>query len=120
MIKPIKTLIVHEFEQIRHIDSDQDGIRNMKISQDFYDHLQKLTAREPGEYTNDDYEFISDIHKIKYNKPPKVKEHYLNKILISIKLKMNIPLIQKLWSLIIFYHKILGRITCFFQMFEYF
>ena len=75
----IKTLIDHEFEQIRHIDSDQDGIRNMKISQDFYDHLQKLTAREPGEYTNDDYEFISDIHKIKYNKPPKVKEHYLNK-----------------------------------------
>ena len=75
----IQNFIKHEFEQIRHIDSDQDGIRNMKISQDFYDHLQKLTAREPGEYTNDDYEFISDIHKIKYNKPPKVKEHYLNK-----------------------------------------
>ena len=39
----IKTLIVHEFEQIRHIDTDEDGIRNMKISQEFYDRLQKLT-----------------------------------------------------------------------------
>ena len=75
----IKTLIVHEFEQIRHIDSDEDGIRNMKISQDFYDSLQKLTVKVPEEYTHDDFVFISSIHKIKYNKPPKVRENYINK-----------------------------------------
>ena len=83
----IKTLIVHEFEQIRHIDTDEDGIRNMKISQEFYDHLKKLTVREPNEYTNDDYSFISDIHKIKYNKPPKVKENYINKNLDTDKIE---------------------------------
>ena len=75
----IKTLIVHEFEQIRHIDSDEDGIRNMKISQDFYNNLQKLTIKVPDEYTHDDFVFISNIHKIKYNKPPKVRENYINK-----------------------------------------
>ena len=83
----IKTLIVHEFEQIRHIDTDEDGIRNMKISQEFYDRLQKLTFRAPDEYTDDDYAFISDIHKIKYNKPPKVKENYINKNLDTDKIE---------------------------------
>ena len=40
----IRTFIKHEYEQIRHIDSDVDGIRNMKITQDFYDSLEKLNS----------------------------------------------------------------------------
>ena len=41
----------------------------------------------PDEYTDDDYAFISDIHKIKYNKPPKVKENYINKNLDTDKIE---------------------------------
>ena len=41
----IRTFIKHEYEQIRHIDSDVDGIRNMKITQDFYDSLEKLNSK---------------------------------------------------------------------------
>ena len=43
----IRTFIKHEYEQIRHIDSDVDGIRNMKITQDFYDSLEKLNLKSP-------------------------------------------------------------------------
>tara|TARA_Y100001958_G_scaffold102574_1_gene71341 strand:- start:2999 stop:4528 length:1530 start_codon:yes stop_codon:yes gene_type:complete len=78
----IKTFIAHEFEQIRHIDSDTDGIRNMKITQKFYDHLEALYSKASDQYDEDDYVFISDLHKIKYNKPPKVSGSYLNKALM--------------------------------------
>ena len=77
----IKTFITHEFEQIRHIDSDTDGIRNMKITQKFYDHLEELYSKPTDQYSQDDYFFISNLHKIKYNKPPKVSGSYLNKTL---------------------------------------
>jgi len=74
----IRTFIRHEYEQIRHIDSDADGIRNMKITQDFYDTLEKLSSKSPNHYEEHDYAFISNLHKIKYNKPPKVKNNYIN------------------------------------------
>ena len=35
----LKTFIKHEYEQLCHIDSDIDGIRNMKITQAFYNTL---------------------------------------------------------------------------------
>ena len=74
----IKTFINHEFEQIRHIDSDEDGIRNMKITQEFYNKLEELYTKSPVEYDQVDYKFISSLHKIKYNKPPKVRKNYIN------------------------------------------
>ena len=74
----IRTFIKHEYEQIKHIDSDADGIRNMKITQDFYDSLEKLNLKSSDQYKDEDYEFISDLHKIKYNKPPKVRNNYIN------------------------------------------
>ena len=80
--KIIKTFIAHEFEQIRHIDSDIDGIRNMKITQKFYNHLESLYMKSTNQYDEDDYAFISNLHKIKYNKPPKASGSYLNKDLI--------------------------------------
>ena len=70
----IQNFIKHEYEQIRHIDSDIDGIRNMKITQNFYNKLEKLTTTEPDIYCDDDYEFISNLHRIKYNKPPKIQD----------------------------------------------
>ena len=84
----IKTLITHEFEQIRHIDSDTDGIRNMKITQKFYDHLETLYSKSTNQYDEDDYAFISNLHKIKYNKPPKVRNNYINQ-------KLNFNEIEK-------------------------
>ena len=77
----IRTFVKHEYEQIRHIDSDVDGIRNMKITQDFYDSLKKINSKSPNQYKEDDYAFISNLHKIKYNKPPKVKNNYINQLL---------------------------------------
>ena len=77
----IQNFIKHEYEQIRHIDSDMDGIRNMKITQAFYNTLEKLTTTEPDMYCDDDYEFISNLHKIKYNKPPKISGPYINQSL---------------------------------------
>ena len=74
----IRTFIKHEYEQIKHIDSDADGIRNMKITQHFYDFLEKLNLKSSDQYKDDDYAFISDLHKIKYNKPPKVRNNYIN------------------------------------------
>ena len=77
--KIIKTFVNHEFEQICHIDSDADGIRNMKITQNFYDYLERLSSKPEDQYNDDDYTFISSLHKIKYNKPPKHTTNYLNK-----------------------------------------
>ena len=77
----LKTFVIHEYEQIKHIDSDEDGIRNMKITQKFYDHLENLSRKSVTSYTDLDYAFISDLHKIKYNKPPKTQKNYLNKSL---------------------------------------
>ena len=77
----IQNFIKHEYEQIRHIDSDMDGIRNMKITQAFYNKLEKLATTEPDVYSDDDYEFISDLHRIKYNKPPKISGPYINQSL---------------------------------------
>ena len=51
----IRTFIKHEYEQIKHIDSDVDGIRNMKITQDFYDSLEKLNSKSSDQYKDDDY-----------------------------------------------------------------
>ena len=61
--KIIKTFINHEFEQIRHIDNDFDGIRNMKITQEFYDHLESynnILNKTEDQYIDDDY-FLSLI-----------------------------------------------------------
>tara|TARA_Y100001936_G_scaffold154930_1_gene151193 strand:- start:6732 stop:8258 length:1527 start_codon:yes stop_codon:yes gene_type:complete len=77
----IKTFVSHEFEQIRHIDSDIDGIRNMKITQEFYDRLEDIYKKSPNQYIDEDYTFISNLHRIKYNKPPQVKKNYINESL---------------------------------------
>ena len=77
----IQNFLKHEYEQIKHIDSDADGIRNMKITQSFYDKLEKLASSKTDIYSDDDYEFISDLHRIKYNKPPKISGPYLNQSL---------------------------------------
>ncbi len=61
-----------------------DGIRNMKITQAFYDKLEKLANIEPDVYSDNDYEFISDLHRVKYNKPPLVQRKYLNEGLTKI------------------------------------
>ncbi len=71
-------LVKHEYEQISHIDSDLDGIRNMKITQEFYNSLKKINNKRFEKYTEDDLMFISTLHKIKYNKPPKIKSSLIN------------------------------------------
>ena len=71
-------LVKHEYEQICHIDSDIDGIRNMKITQEFFNSLEKTKNKNHELYTKDDLRFISTIHKIKYNKPPKTKSFLIN------------------------------------------
>ena len=53
----------------------------MKITQKFYDKLEKLANIEPDVYCDDDYEFISILHRIKYNKPPKFSGPYMNQSL---------------------------------------
>ena len=73
------TMIKHEYEQITHIDSDADGIRNVKITQEFYDSLKNLYNKEHTTFSDEDYEFISLLHKIRYNKAPKSRPNYLNK-----------------------------------------
>ena len=77
----LKTFVIHEYEQIKHIDSDEDGIRNMKITQDFYDYLENLSKKSATSYNDLDYAFISELHKVKYNKPPSAQKNYLNKSL---------------------------------------
>ena len=71
-------LVKHEYEQICHIDSDIDGIRNMKITQEFFDSLQEVKSKNHTDYTQDDLGFISSLHTIKYNKPPKTKTPLIN------------------------------------------
>ena len=73
--------VKHEYEQICHIDSDIDGIRNMKITQEFFDLLHIINSKNHENYSQDDLSFISTIHKIKYNKPPKTKLSLLNPML---------------------------------------
>ena len=51
----IESFVKHEFEQIRHIDSDQDGIRNMKITQEFYNKLENLVIIPSSKYSDNDY-----------------------------------------------------------------
>jgi tetratricopeptide (TPR) repeat protein len=70
--------VKHEYEQICHIDSDIDGIRNMKITQEFFDFLEMVNSKNYEKYSQDDLSFISTIHKIKYNKPPKTKSCLIN------------------------------------------
>ncbi len=77
-IERINTFVKHEYEQIKHIDSDDDGIRNMKITQKFYDKLENLALRNSNDFNTNDYEFISELHKVKYNKPPLIQKKYLN------------------------------------------
>ena len=67
-------MLKHEYEQIKHIDSDDDGIRNMKITQNFYNKLENLALRKNNDFNTNDYEFISKLHKVKYNKPPLVQK----------------------------------------------
>ncbi len=83
------TMIKHEYEQITHIDSDIDGIRNVKITQKFYDALKSLYDKKNTNFSDSEYEFISSLHKIRYNKAPKTRHNYLNKNL-DIKLYENI------------------------------
>ena len=77
-IESLNTFVKHEYEQIKHIDSDDDGIRNMKITQKFYDNLENLALRNTNDFNTNDFEFISNLHKVKYNKPPLVQKNYLN------------------------------------------
>ena len=88
--QPIETFIKHEFEQIRHIDSDADGIRNMKITQELYNNLEELSLKKSDDFTDDDYKFICDLHKIKYNKPPKTRDFYINQNLAFDEIEKNI------------------------------
>ena len=76
--KVLQSLVKHEYEQICHIDSDIDGIRNMKITQDYFNNLERINNMNSEEYKEDDLKFISTLHKIKYNKPAKTKPPYLN------------------------------------------
>jgi tetratricopeptide (TPR) repeat protein len=74
----LEYLVKHEYEQICHIDSDVDGIRNMKITQDHFDTLEKVNNTDSKDLNEDDLNFISSLHKIKYNKPVKTEQPYLN------------------------------------------
>ena len=76
--KVLQSLVKHEYEQICHIDSDIDGIRNMKITQDYFNDLERINNMNSNEYKEVDLKFISTLHKIKYNKPAKTKPPYLN------------------------------------------
>ena len=69
----LKTLVKHEFEQITFIDSDKDGIRNMKFSSDYYTKLKiAYSDLQDPEYNIDrlNLQDIKSISKILYNKPP--------------------------------------------------
>ena len=76
--KVLKTFIKHEYEQLCHIDSDDDGIRNMKISQSYFDKMKNLYDKNSLNFSDDELVTISSAHKILYNKPIKLKEKYLN------------------------------------------
>ena len=74
----LKTFVKHEYEQLCHIDSDVDGIRNMKISQSFFNKIKCLYEKGSINYTDDELQTISAMHKILYNKPIKMEENFLN------------------------------------------
>ena len=76
--KVLEYLVKHEYEQICHIDSDVDGIRNMKITQDYFNTLEKVNNMDSKDYKEGDLKFISTLHQIKYNKPVKTEPPYLN------------------------------------------
>ena len=50
----------------------------MKITQDYFNDLERINDMNSEEYEVDDLKFISTLHKIKYNKPVKTKPPYLN------------------------------------------
>jgi hypothetical protein len=50
----------------------------MKITQDFFDSLAMINSKNYENYSKNDLNFISTIHKIKYNKPPKTKSFLIN------------------------------------------
>ena len=87
----LNTMIKHEYEQITHIDSDIDGIRNVKITQNFYDTLKTLYNRKELVFSDDEYDFISSLHKIRYNKAPQPRSKYLNE-------NINIELYEKIYK----------------------
>ncbi len=89
--KILMTMIKHEYEQITHIDSDADGIRNVKITQNFYDNLKKLYNKKEAIFSENEYEFISSLHKIRYNKAPQPRKNYLNK-------DLDINLYEKIYN----------------------
>ena len=74
----LKTFIKHEYEQLCHVDSDEDGIRNMKISQSFFNEIKKLYEKDSINYSDNELQTVSAMHKILYNKPIKLKESFLN------------------------------------------
>ena len=74
----LKTFVKHEYEQLCHIDSDIDGIRNMKISQSFFNEIKNLYEKGSDNYNDSELQTISNMHKILYNKPSKLKENFLN------------------------------------------
>ena len=74
----LETFIKHEYEQLCHIDSDVDGIRNMKISQSFFNKIKNLYEKGSINYSDDELQTISAMHKILYNKPIKLEENFLN------------------------------------------
>ena len=65
--KVLEYLVKHEYEQICHIDSDVDGIRNMKITKYFFNNLENVNNINSKDYKEDDLNFISTLNKIKYN-----------------------------------------------------
>ena len=92
--KVLQYLVKHEYEQICHIDSDIDGIRNMKITQDYFNDLERINDMNSEEYEVDDLKFISTLHKIKYNKPAKTKPPYLNENLNHQNIQLELSLIH--------------------------
>tara|TARA_Y200000002_G_scaffold353892_1_gene333727 strand:- start:628 stop:2160 length:1533 start_codon:yes stop_codon:yes gene_type:complete len=74
----LKTFVKHEYEQLCHVDSDVDGIRNMKISQTLFNKIKNLYGKDSINYSDNELETISAMHKILYNKPIKLKEDFLN------------------------------------------
>ena len=74
----LRTFIKHEYEQLCHVDSDEDGIRNMKISQSFFNEIKKLYEKDSINYSDNELQTVSAMHKILYNKPIKLKENFLN------------------------------------------
>ncbi len=72
--KCLETLIIHEYEQLTHIDNDIDEIRNPKFTKDYYQQLEMMCKK----IRLDDFnsreipdDFMKQIMKPLYNKAPK-------------------------------------------------